>query len=222
MTNAQGAVDPYDPAYIYRSIFGKRMKGRRQTWPFIDLEELKSINPDCVGWVHMDSSPINYPVVKQHLDRGYYLTHNFSGEESVHGQVTMDFLLGGSMGERTTVLHAHSMKDWSMFMAIISLEKPDYFAEHPCIEIMFDSGRYRARWFAGVLYRSADPWPERVRFADDADYAAWLQRVSDANVMPAAPQPDARCRVLVCSTCACHSSSTHPRSRISIATSRPT
>ena len=81
-------------------------------WPFIHLDELKQVNPDCVGWIHMEGSPINYPVVKQHFDRSYYLAHNFSGEESVHGRVSMDFRHGGRMGERTTVLHAHHMKDW--------------------------------------------------------------------------------------------------------------
>ena len=93
MTSGAGEeqVDLYDPAYIYRSIFGSKMKGHRQTWPLIDLSELQSINPDCVGWIHIDGCPVNYPVVKQHFDRSYYLTHNFSGEESVHGQVCLDF-----------------------------------------------------------------------------------------------------------------------------------
>ena len=89
-------------------------------WPSIDLVELRSINPDGVGWIHMDGSPIDYPVVKQRFERSYTLTHNFSGEESVHGHVAMDFALGGRMGERTTILHAHHMKDWSMFKAIVS------------------------------------------------------------------------------------------------------
>lgn len=60
-----GFDDPYDPAYIYRSIFGTKMSGRRQVWLFIALDKLKAINPDCVGWVHMDGSPVNYPVVSK-------------------------------------------------------------------------------------------------------------------------------------------------------------
>ena len=67
-----GVSDPYDPAYIYRSIYGSKMKGHRQVWPDIDLSELCSINPDCVGWIHVDGCPVNYPVVKQHFDRSYY------------------------------------------------------------------------------------------------------------------------------------------------------
>ena len=195
-------VDPFDPAYIYRSIYGSKMKGHRQVWPNINLSELQSINPECVGWIHMDGCPLNYPVVKQHFDRNYYLTHNFSGEESIHGQVTLDFRHGGRMGDRVTLLSAHHMKDWSMFKAIVSLEEPDYLAEHPIVELIHRDTRHTARWSAGVLYRSEDPWPEQICFADDADYAAWLARVSSESTMlvPFAAATDDR--LLVCSTCA--------------------
>ena len=196
-----GFDDPYDPAYIYRSIFGSKMKGHRQVWPFIDLDELKSINPDCVGWVHMDGSPINYPVVMQRFDQTYNLTHNFSDEESVHGQVVLAFKHGGKMGVRTSVLYAHHMKDWSMFKAIVSLEDPDYLAAHPIVEFIHGGSRYTARWFAGVNYHFSDPWPERSRFADDADFEAWLTRIASENIVPSDVQPAADARLLVCSTC---------------------
>jgi sortase B len=94
----------------------------------VDL--LQSINPDCVGWIHMDGCPLNYPVVQQRFDRDYYLTRNFSGEESARGQVALGFPHGRRMGDRTTVLTAHHMKDCSMFMSIVRLEETDYLAEH--------------------------------------------------------------------------------------------
>ena len=197
----QEPVDPYDPAYIYHSIFGSKMKGHRQTWPSIDMTELTAINPDCVGWIHMDGCPINYPVAKQHLDRDYYLLHNFSREEPGHGQVALDFRHGGRMGAHTTVLHAHHMKDWSMFKSIVSLEDPEYLAAHPVIELLHGGVRYVARWFAGVNYQAHDPWPERTRFADDADFEAWLARVRAENIVPTDVWPVSCARLLVCCTC---------------------
>jgi sortase B len=194
-------LDPYDPAYINRSIFGSKMKGHRQTWPDIDLGELKAINPDCVGWVHMDRSPIDYPVVLGRFDPTYNLTYNFSGEESVHGQVYLDFRHGGRPSGRTCVLHAHHMKDWSMFKAIVSLEDPEYLAAHPAVELIHGDAHCIARWFAGVNYRSGDPWPERTRFADDADFDAWLSRVMAENIVPSDVRPAGGARLLVCCTC---------------------
>ncbi len=196
------AKDPYDPAYIFRSIFGSKMKGHWQRWPFIDLEELKSVNPDCVGWIHMDGSPIDYPVVKQRFDRDYNLTHNFSGEKSVHGQVSMDFMHGGRMGDRITVLRAHHMRDWSMFKSVVSLVESDFLAAHPTVELIHEGTHYAARWFAGVLYHQRDAWPERTHFANEADFEAWLARVMSKNVVAASVQPPAGAHLLACCTCA--------------------
>lgn len=202
VARAVDAIDPHDPTYIYRSIFGSKMRGHRQVWPRIDLAELKSINPDCVGWIHMDRSPINYPVVKQHFDRDYYLTHNFSGEESVHGQVALDFMHGGKMGDRTTILHGHHMRDWSMFKAVVSLYEPEYLAEHPMVEFIFEGTRYVGRWAAGVTYVASDFWLERTRFADDADFEAWLARIASENIIPSDVRLSVDQRLLVCCTCA--------------------
>ena len=199
---AEDAIDPYDPTYIYRSIFGSKMRGHRQVWPRIDLAELRTINPDCVGWIHMDRSPINYPVVMQRFDRDHYLTHNFSGEESVHGQVAMDFMHGGKMGDRTTILHAHHMRDWSMFKAVVSLEEPGYLAAHPTVEFVHGDTRYVARWAAGVNYVASEFWLERTRFADDAEFEAWLARIAAENIVPSDVRLSVDARLLVCCTCA--------------------
>lgn len=106
------------------------------------------------------------------------------------------------MGDRTTVIHAHHMKDFSMFKAIVSLEEPEYLAAHQTVELVHGNRRYTARWSASVLYESKDPWPEQTRFADGADYSAWLARVSPENTMhlPFAATVDDR--LLVCCTCA--------------------
>ena len=53
------------------------------TWPEIDIAHLLSVNPRTVGWIRPEGTPINYPVVRG-PDDSFYLTHNFSDEESVH------------------------------------------------------------------------------------------------------------------------------------------
>ena len=108
-----------DPRFIHTAIFGTKMSGRAMRWPDIDFGALAQVNPDVVGWMSMQGSPIDYPVVAGHLGGGYYLCRNFSGEESLHGQVALAFGCGRRMGGRNTVLSAHTMNDWSMFRAMV-------------------------------------------------------------------------------------------------------
>lgn len=57
-----GCDDPYDPRFIYRAVFGTGMRGHPQVWPDIHMDVLREVNPDVVGWIHMDGCPINYPL----------------------------------------------------------------------------------------------------------------------------------------------------------------
>ncbi len=98
-----GFSDPYHPRFVHTAVFGTKMSGHPMRWPDIVFHILEEVNPDVVGWVRMGDSPIDYPVVAAHLDGGYYLNHNFSGDESLHGAVSLTFGCRQRMGGRNTV-----------------------------------------------------------------------------------------------------------------------
>ena len=191
----------YSPTYIYRQIFGSAMRGHHQKWPDINLDELKAINPDAIGWIRMDGSPINYPVVAGRADYSYYLTHNFSGEESYHGQVFMDYRNRGILGKWTTSIGAHHMKDGSMFFAVSKLFDPKYYETHKGLDLLLTDGLYHADFFAVHYINNKDPEPVRLCFASDEDYAAWLA-ARKRNALYSIPvEPGAKDRVLILTTC---------------------
>lgn len=41
-------------------------------WPVVDFAALESINSDCVAWIRIDGTEIDYPVVQGH-DNSFYL-----------------------------------------------------------------------------------------------------------------------------------------------------
>ena len=199
-------IDPYSPKYIYRQIFGTLMKGHHQTWPNIDLAELRSLNSDTLGWIHMEGCPINYPVVKGHPDdRVYYLIHNFSRELSYHGAVSLDIGNSGMLTDRTTVLGAHHMKDCSMFFAVSQLFKPDYYETHRGFDLLLEDGMHHADFFAVHYINSKDPEPVRTAFESDEDFSGWLEERRRQALYPKSVVPTVRDRVIALTTCTCTS-----------------
>ena len=190
------ATDPYGPAFIFRSIFGAKMKGHWQTWPDIDLEDLRNVNPATVGWVHMEGTPIDYPVVGATLSRDWCLKYNFSGEPSCHGMIRLESVPGTG----DLLLRGHQMRDASMFMKLNELRAVGSFDAHPVIELNLEGVRYTARWFAALHERRGPiPMPDSN---DPADRGAWLRDIRARSVCASDTAVVPEDRILCCATCA--------------------
>ena len=96
--------DPYNPYwdFIKMSLMS------------VDLSELKSINPDTVGWINVGGTNINYPIV-QSIDNDFYLSHSFDKSYNDAGWVFMDYRNSTSLSDKNTIIYAHSRFDNTMF-----------------------------------------------------------------------------------------------------------
>ena len=118
-------------------------------WPEIDFAHLLNVNPRTVGWIRLEGTPIDYPVVRA-PDDSFYLTHNFSDEESVHGCI---FTTGNQNfpGQRC-VLGGHAMQDGTMFVSLHHYYYDDGFYEaHRTIDLKTPDADYIIRVWGAVL-----------------------------------------------------------------------
>ena len=119
-------------------------------WPEIDFALLKEVNPRTVGWIRLQDTPMDYPVV-QGPDDSFYLTHNFSDEDSVHGCI---YARGNStFPDRRCTLHGHAMQDGTMFVMLHRYYYDDgFFEEHRTIDLKTETGDYVIRvWGVALL-----------------------------------------------------------------------
>jgi len=79
----------------------------------IDFEKLLAINEDVVGWVMVDGTNINYPIL-QSYDNNYYLKRDINRHISKSGSIYMDYRNDG-FSDKNTVLYGHNMKNGTMF-----------------------------------------------------------------------------------------------------------
>lgn len=98
-------------------------------------------NEDVVGWITIDGTQIDYPIV-QAEDNFHYLTRNFYHEESRAGSIYMDYRNSIQFAtEQNVVLYGHRMRDGSMFENLTRYLDEDFFTEHRTIEFdtLYDS-----------------------------------------------------------------------------------
>lgn len=109
-----------------------------------DWDALKAINSDIVGWIKIDDTNIDYPVLWHQEDQTtsqYYLNHNYKGEYSGYGSIFLDFRCTEGTNSKNTVIHGHHMNDGSMFANLLKYGGTsgnlDFYKESP--EVYFDT-----------------------------------------------------------------------------------
>ncbi len=111
------------------------------------LTPLRKINPEIIGWIHIDDTTIDYPVV-QGTDNDYYLNHNVYKEETICGSIFMDKDNELGQPRQNYILYGHRMNDDSMFGHVSKFLKEDFFNEHPTFTLILEDGYYTCEVFA--------------------------------------------------------------------------
>ena len=90
-------------------------------------EEAKYRNDDTVGWLIVEGTNINYPVV-QRDNNNYYLNHNYLGDKSNAGWIFMDS--DNKLTDQNIIIYGHHRKDGIMFGDIDKLMKEKFYKNH--------------------------------------------------------------------------------------------
>lgn len=101
----------------------------------IALEKYAAVheqNSDFVGWVNIDGTNINYPVMQTIDNPNFYLKRGFEKQYSNYGvpYVQENCALGIS---DNVVIYGHHMNNGSMFADLCKYEREDFYQEHPTI-----------------------------------------------------------------------------------------
>ena len=93
-----------------------------------DIDRLETDNPDCVGWIYVEDTRIDYPVMFTPNDPEYYLHRNFEGDYSSAGT---PFLGEGSdPNGNSIIIYGHHMNDGSMFAELLKFDDDDFGKSH--------------------------------------------------------------------------------------------
>lgn len=122
---------------------------QEETLPIqVDFSVLQQINPDIIGWLYCEDTPINYPVV-QSKDNAYYLDKSVDKQENNAGSIFMDYRNQKDMTNNHTILYGHNMKNHTMFGTLENYKKQEYYDQHKTMYFFTPEKEYRIHLFAG-------------------------------------------------------------------------
>ena len=166
--------------------------------PTIDFAGLEEINEDCVAWIYIEDTAINYPVV-QGSDNSYYLKHLIDGKWNSAGCIFLDSRVDSDISDRHSIIYGHHMKDGTMFSGLTKYKKQDYYEAHPAGLLITPEQTYRIEFFAGYVVSVEDSaW--KIGFESDEEFETWIKEAKQRSWFES-PLSPAVTGILSLSTC---------------------
>ena len=87
-------------------------------------------NSDMVGWMTIEGTSINYPVMQTPDRVDYYLHRNFNGEHASHGCLYVRETCDVFAPSDNVTIYGHHMKDGSMFSSLKKFRTQSFWEEY--------------------------------------------------------------------------------------------
>ena len=96
------------------------------------VKTLKSENSDIIGWIEIENTKINYPVL-QTTDDEYYLTHNYKKEKTEKGSIFLSKDYNWDRPSDNLQIYGHNLGNGEMFQELLKYTDEKFYKEHPNI-----------------------------------------------------------------------------------------
>ncbi len=111
-------------------------------------------NKDIRGWIKIDGTQLNYPVMQTENNKDYDRT-DFEKKSNQHGVPFADYRVDLKKPSTNTIIYGHNMTDGQMFGELLNYKSLSYYKEHPVINFdsVYAEGQYK---IAAVIVCKAD------------------------------------------------------------------
>lgn len=144
----------------------------QKTDRILQLEELQKQNSDIIGWIEIENTNINYPVL-QTTDNSYYMNHNYKKQYSMNGSIFLDKSYSWDPPSSNLLIYGHNMKNGTMFQDLLKYKNLAYYKEHPVIRFTTTS--------EDVYYEIISVFESRVYYKSEKNVFRYYYFVNSNN-----------------------------------------
>ena len=146
-----------------------------------------NLNQKLVGWVKIDGTKVDYPVM-QTSNNDYYLDHNFDQEEDKNGSIFLDKECSIWPRSQNLLIYGHNMKSGKMFGTLKSYKDKAFFDKHPQIQFdtIYEKGIYDVMYvFSEVVHEETEVTFKYYQFINansEDEYNSYMKDMSEMSL----------------------------------------
>lgn len=170
--------------------------------------ELIKMNEDFFGWLRIEDTPINYPVMHTPADSQFYLHRAFDKSDAQSGTPFLDGACYEGCG--MYLIYGHHMKNDTMFGTLPKYGSKDYWEDHKTIhfDTRFERGEYEViAAFYSEIYDEREPGFRYYQYTDltnPAVFDEYMEQVEFNAIYETGVSAEYGDQLLVLSTCNYH------------------
>lgn len=165
----------------------------------LDFDALRVSFPDIVGWISIEGTAIDYPVV-QGVDNDFYLTHLPDKNKNSAGSIMMDVACDPAFGCAVTILHGHHMRSGAMFGDLDLYLEDGYYEEHPTMLLKTPDGNFNVEIFAATIVNGRE-YGYLTSFRSEEEFDDFMTELREGSAFESDVEVSFGDRMLMLSTC---------------------
>ena len=147
----------YDTYAVYQEavLSDDILKFRPSEEKNFSIESLKSINEDICGWIRIDGTNMDYPVLIGE-DNSEYINKNYKKEYSLTGSIFLDYRNNKMFNDDYSIIYGHNLKADLMFAEIHNYDSKEFFDTHLKGKLYTENQIYDITIYAYALVNAYD------------------------------------------------------------------
>lgn len=182
-----------------QDVLTKKKKEKKQ----FHYATLKKKNEDCIGWIQIKQTNINYPVMYKKGDNDFYLDHNFNKEDSIAGTPFLDGNCDPFQNDSHLIIYAHHMKNGSMFAQLEKYKEKEFYEKNKTITIYIENKQYTYEVFGANAISAIYDYDlyDLTRLETKEGYQNYIKEIKEKMAYETGIEPQTMEPLLLLSTC---------------------
>lgn len=166
----------------------------------VDFNNLLQTNDETIGWIYLENSSINYPVVKA-SDNNFYLKHTLDKSYNTAGWIFADYRCASDFSSKNTTIYGHNRRDSSMFATLKNVINEDWYSKSKYLTVATPEGNRIYEVFSTYKVK-AETYYSIPDFATDEEYMDFLNTIKGRSVHDFGVSLNSLDSIVTLSTCA--------------------
>lgn len=165
----------------------------------VDINKLKTFNPDTIGFIKVMGTNINYPFV-QTLDNDYYLNRSYDKTYNNAGWIFLDYR-NNEFNDKNTIIYGHGRINGTMFGSLKDTLKSSWQSNKDNYIIKISTEKENSIWQIFSVYKIATTSDYLQTTFSDNEFESFISLIKERSSYNFETNVTNEDKVLTLSTC---------------------